>query len=197
MTERAEAVKEALDDLGLSEEPAQRWETTPGIPDLGGLVQFKKALSCIDPLDTAAFEHYIPDSVVIDQAIDTRAYVRGWSRAIVIPTDVPIPTGPMVTRSTGIYSEPTAPNHYRWLALEVKRHFDELGARAIGPPLIFRTSGYGGTRPLLGVIMKLDLTPPDGQDWQPAANWGMLHNQRDPTAEEKKQWQGGLKSSTV
>lgn len=188
---RSEAVSEALEDLGLSEPPKPRWETTAGFSDLNAreLVNFKKALACVDPLDTAAFEHYIPSGVVVDKAIDTRAFTRGWSRAIVIPTDVAIPSGPLVERATGIGTEPNARNHYLFLAIEVKRHYDELGAKAMGPPLVFRTNGGGGARPLLGVIMKLDLTPPDGQDWKPAANWALLEQNRTPTEDEKRMWQ--------
>lgn len=187
MSQRSEAVQEALDDLGLSEAPKQRWDTTPELADITprGMVNLKKAMACIDALDTAAFANYIPDQVVIDQAMSARSFTRGWTRVVYIPTNVPIPTGQAVERAIGISSEPTAQNHYRWLAVEVKRHFVELGARSMAPPLLFRTNG---DRPILGVIMKFDLTPVDGQEWKPGASWGLLHEQRDPTDDEKLQW---------
>ena len=51
---------------------------------------------------------------------------------------------------------------YPWLALELKKLYDGYGARGVSPPLLWRTNGYEGTVPLIGLIAKFDLTPKDG-----------------------------------
>jgi hypothetical protein len=88
---------------------------------------------------------------------------------------LPVPSNRKVFRATGIGNEPNAHNHYLWLAQELGRHVEELGARAIAPPLIFRTSGATGTVPFLGCILKLDVRPKDGQTvLDQGANWALL-----------------------
>jgi hypothetical protein len=174
---------DALERLGLDKAPEARlpglWEQDAPPPGKA-LLNFKKALQLVDPIETASFEKYIPDGVVIDQAMDTRAFNPEASRCVMLRTDQPIPSNYRVFRSTGIGTEPNTNNHYMWLAQELGRHILELGARAISPPLIFRTSGSNGTVPFIGLIMKMDTRPADGMTVaDQGANWGLL-GQRAP-----------------
>ena len=169
--------KEILSSLGLDRPPTGRYEVgVPHTVPIGSrLLNFKKALQLVDPIETASFGRYIPNDLVIDQSIDTRVYNPDTSRMVPIRTDLPIPTGPKVERATGIGAEPNAHNHYLWLATELKRHVVELGASAVSPPLIFRTHGYGGTVPLLGAMFSLVVRPADGLTKEDvAANWAVL-----------------------
>ncbi len=169
--------KEILQKLGLDTLPGPRYQVTDPhhIPSGSQLLNFKKALKLVDAIETAAFGRYIPDTLIVDQSLDSRAFSAAHSRAIMIRTDLPIPGGPKVFRSTGIGAEPNTHTHYLWLAQELKRHVDELGATAISPPLIFRTSGHDDTAPLLGAVFKLDLRPKDGQTAEDmGANWALL-----------------------
>lgn len=147
------------------------------IPVGSALLNFKKALQLVDPLESAAFEKYIPDGVVIDQTMDARVYHPEASKCITFRTDLPIPSNRRVFASTGIGTEQNAQNQYLWLAQELGRHWEELGARAMAPPLVFRTHGANGTVPLLGLMLKLDLRP---KDENAKANWGLLGH-REPT----------------
>jgi hypothetical protein len=169
--------QEILSKLGLDRPPTGRYEV--GVPHSqpsgSQLLNFKKALQLVDPIETASFGRYIPNDLVIDQSIDTRVFDPENSKMVPIRTDLPIPSGPKVYRATGIGSEPNAHNHYLWLAQELRRHVIELGARATSPPLIFRTHGYGGTVPLLGAMFTLDTRPPTGLTKDDiGANWALL-----------------------
>lgn len=158
-------ITKALRELGLKRIPTPRAAAPPpraGIEDAAKLFNFRKALSCVDPLDTASFSRYIPEKIVIDHSLDPRRFVPGWTYAICVPTDVPVPSNDVVYRATGISSSPTKRNFYLELAGSLLRAYNEYGARAMSRPLIFRTSGYQGTRPLMGVIVTFDRTPPEG-----------------------------------
>lgn len=176
--------QQALDALGLANAPAPRlpglWEQ-PAAPPGKQILNFKKALQLVDPIETATFAKYIPDDVIIDQAMDARSFSTEGSKCVMLRTDVPIPSVRAVFRSTGIGSEPNAHNHYLWLGQELGRHFLELGARAMAPPLVFRTNGANGTVPFLGLVMRLDLRPKDGQTvLDQGANWALMGEKRAP-----------------
>ncbi len=139
------------------------------------MLRYRKVLSLIDPIETAAFERYIPWGIQIDQSLDARVFHPEYTRAISIRSDVPIPTAARIEKSTGIGAAPTAHNHYLWLATELVRHRDELGFAACAPPLIFRTNGAEGTQPLVGWITKVRYAVPDGQTTlDVGSNWGLL-----------------------
>lgn len=144
-------------------------------------ITFKMAVALIDPIESASFMRYIPDWVEVDNSLDPRAFSPDHSRAISIFTDVPIPTHPKITRATGISSLPTAQNQYLFLSLEIQRHIVELGAAAISPVHLFRTSGGEGHRPLLGAIFKVRYEIPDGLSREDiGANLGVLSEKRVP-----------------
>lgn len=167
--------EEILDRLGLDKMPPPRIagleDSYKQMPSGSQLLNFKKALQLVDPIETAAFEPYIPDDVVIDQSIDPRSFSPDTSRAIMLRTDIPIPSNLRVFRSTGISRTPNAHNHYRWLGQELSRHMLEFGSRAVSPPLIFRTHGADKTAPLLGMIIKLD---PRKRHENAGANWALM-----------------------
>lgn len=168
---------EILSTLGLDKIPEPRYEVGDPHPGLTGsqLLNFKKALQLADSIESAAFMRFVPNAVVVDQALDPRAFSPQYSKAVMIRTDLPIPTGPKVQKVTGISSSPTADNHYRWLWIEIQRYITELGASAISPVLITRTSGAEGTVPLLIASFKLDLRPKDGQTMEDiGANLALL-----------------------
>jgi hypothetical protein len=174
MDQRADALKA----LGLDKAPDARvpglWEQDAPPPGRA-LLHFRKAVQLVDPIETAAFEKYIPDGVIIDQSMDARHFHKDYSKCVMLRTDQPIPSNRRVFASTGIGVEPNAHNHYLWLAQELGRHFLEMGADAIAPPLLFRTSGADGTVPFLGLVMKLRPKIPDGQTaLDVGANWAML-----------------------
>lgn len=141
------------------------------VPVGSAVLNFKKALQLVDRLETASFDRYIPDGIVIDQTMDATAFHPEASKCITFRTDLPIPSNRRVFSSTGIGTEQTAQNQYLWLAQELGRHWEELGARAMAPPLVFRTHGHNGTVPLLGLVMKLDLRPRDEGE---QVAWGLL-----------------------
>jgi len=144
-------------------------------PGKGDLVNYRKALELVDIIETAAFEKYLPDDVVIDQTVDTRAFDPGSTRAISIRTDMPIPSNYRIFRSTGIGREPNSHNYYLWMAQEIKRHVLELGACAISRPYIFRVGGQQKTVPFIGAIFKVIVKPKDGQtELDMGARWGLL-----------------------
>ena len=169
---------EALKTLGLDRAPDARipglWEQDAPPPGRA-MLHFKKALQLVDPIETAAFAKYIPDGVVIDQEMDARQFHRDYSKCVMLRTDQPIPSNRRVFAATGIGTEPNAHNHYLWLAQELGRHFLEMGAAAIAPPLLFRTSGADGTVPFLGLVMKLKVKRTDGADaLDGGANWALM-----------------------
>lgn len=145
------------------------------------MLRYRKVLSLIDPIETAAFERFIPWGIQIDQSLDARVFHPEYTRAISIRSDIPIPTVAKIERITGIGSAPTAHNHYLWLARELGRHQEELGFVACAPPLIFRTNGAEGTMPLVGWITKVRYELKDGLTrLDVGANWGLLTNKRTP-----------------
>jgi len=168
--------EEVLKTLGLDKLPDPRIPVPDSHPPPGnGLLNFKKAVQLVDYLETAAFTKYIPDGVNIDQSMDSASFDPEASRCISLRTDLPIPSNRKVFGATGIGAEPNAQNHYLWLAQELGKHVEELGARAIAPPLVFRTNGANGTVPFLGLIMKLDLHIPDGKTvLDQGANWALM-----------------------
>ena len=166
-----------LEKLGLDKLPEPRFEVPHEIPKqgLGDLVSYRQAMAIHDPIETAAFHRYLDDWIVIDQSINTGSFDPESTRAVTIPWKREIPSNKRIFRSTGIGKEPNAHNHYLWMAQEVARHVTELGARAISPPWVFRTSGAEGTEALLGVIFKVDVRPENGQTkLDIGANWALL-----------------------
>lgn len=134
--------EETLKALGLDRLPDPRYEVSEGpkLPTGTELVNFRKALMCVDALETAAFSHYIPDSIVIDQRIDTRAFKKGYSEAICIPAYGPIPgVARKTTHATGITTHGDRHNRFLWLANDLKGYYDYKGAKACSPPLLAST----------------------------------------------------------
>lgn len=160
-----------LKELKLERIPVPRCETpTPraSISDAAAIINHRKALAFVDALETAAFERYIPDGIVINTDLDAHFYVPSWTYAVCVPTDRPAPVTPQVTLATGITGEINRQNQFLELALAIKRAYDEYGARGMSKPLIWRTSGAPDalgrpTLPLLGAIVVFDRRPPDGQ----------------------------------
>lgn len=174
--------EDVLAELGLDQMPPAR---LPGLEQKkiagGGMLKWKKAVQLIDPIETAAFMRYAPDDIPFDQSLDPIPFSPDHSRALSIRTDVPIPMHPKIAKATGMTAEPTAQNHYIWLWIEVDRHLIELGAKAVSPVKIFRTSGAEGTWPLLGALFKLSFAVPDGLARADiGANWGVLSDRRTP-----------------
>jgi hypothetical protein len=150
-------------------------------PSATSMMTFKMAVSIVDPIESAAFMRYLPDRIRVDQDLDARDFSPDHSRAISIFTDEAIPLHPKIARALGMTEEPNAHNHYIWLANEVDRHLNELGAVSVSPVLIFRTSGGMGHRPLLGALFKLRYEIPDGQTrYDIGSNLGLLTDKRTP-----------------
>src|SRR5262249_3990857 len=72
-------------------------------------------------------------------------------------------------------------NFLLWMGVELRHHWTALKPRAMAPPLLCRGMGgrayrkIPGARPFLGLAMKFDMRPPDGQtmrDIRP--EYGML-----------------------
>lgn len=169
--------QEILSKLGLDRLPDPRYSVSAAHDVLSGarLLNHKKALKLVDPIESAAFMRFVPDDIVIDQSLDARIFSSTFSRAVMIRTDVKIPTGPKVFAATGIGAEPTAENHYRWLWVEIRKYIDGLGACAVSPILISRTHGADGTVPLLIASFKLDIRAKDGETIEDqAATWALL-----------------------
>lgn len=155
-----------LEELGLDKLPEPRYEVPEEHPPLpvGGYMSFRKSLECVDPIATAAFERYIPSSCVVDQGLSARDFHAFWTKGISIRTDLPVPSNERIWRSTGI--EPYVNQEqarYLWLAVELRKLYEGHQARRMSLPLVWRTNGHEATVPLLGFIVKLDLTPDDGQ----------------------------------
>lgn len=173
--------EEVLKNLGLDKMPEAR---LPGSDPVGNVnprsnIVFKMAVQLIDPIESAAFMKYLPDWIVVDQSLDPRSFDPDHSRAMSLFTDAPIPMHPKISKALGMTSEPNAQNHYIWLAQDVARHVVELGASAISPVHIFRTSGGDGNRPLLGAIFKVKYDIPDGLSREDVgANLGHLGGKR-------------------
>lgn len=128
---------------------------------------FYKAVRLIDPIETAAFERFIPDFCVLDLAIDTRIFKRGMSHLASVRIDMPPPSDDRIAATTGVLSRrhPDAmsrPNFYRWLGIIVADWYRQINAEAMGVPLIFATRApKNGARnpwnpivPILGAICK-------------------------------------------
>lgn len=169
--------EEALRALGLDKAPDPRYKVADPhtVPSGSQMLNHKKVLQLVDPIESAAFMRFLPDDILIDHSLDARVFHGSYSRSVLLRTDLPVPTGPKVQKVLGITNEATAENHYRWLWVEVRRYISGLGARAVSPVLISRTHGYGGTTPLLIASFKLDLRPKDGQTLDDlAANFALL-----------------------
>lgn len=156
--------EEVLQKLGLDKMPEARMKGLEQreIPSGGGMLKWKKACQLLDAIESAAFMRYCPDGIVVDQSLDPTSFDPSHSRIISIPTDRPAPVNPKITRATGISANNTAQDQYLYLWTEVVRYVMELGASAISPIRVFRTSGAEGTVPLLGAVFKLDYKIPDG-----------------------------------
>ena len=151
--------------MGLDAPPRLRMEAPAAAPPSEFRPKFYKALMLVDQIETWAFERFLPDFIVIDQNIDARIHSPELSFAVCVRTDIPPPSNLKIWNATGIQPDTnTAENQYRWLAVEVGRHYRELGAVAMGLPLVYRTNGKKGLIvPYLGAILKFDRTPKDGQ----------------------------------
>ena len=177
---RAEVAKA----LGMDSIPKPRYDDLPAVHDVSSVQErwnFMKALACVDSLGTAAFHKYLPDRLVIDQQMNAREFRRGWSYAIHLDTSKPVPSNRKIKAATGIGTGRNESNWYGWLAQWCMRAYEELGARKMAPPLLWRTRGeklHGryAIVPVLGVIIKLDRTPPDGLRMEDlAGSVGILH----------------------
>lgn len=183
--------QEIAAELGLDKLPSARMD----MPDeqkpvpTGFMIKWKKAASLIDPIETAAFGKYIPDGCAIDQGMDARSpsASRDENWAINCRTDQEIPSNLRVVRSTGIGSIPNANNHYLWLANELDAAYKVSGARAMSPPLVFRTNGHENTVPLLGILVRWNLTPQDGQTKADLKKfgWAMLGEKKTAKVDEE------------
>jgi hypothetical protein len=111
----------------------------------------------LDPILTAKFARYIPDAMIVDSAIDTLSYRPDWSFCMTVRTDIPPPVNPLMTRVTGIAPVIDDGNFMLWIGRELENRANELGSFRIGPPQVFRT------KDLMGVMVKYDRTPVDGQ----------------------------------
>jgi len=177
---KAEVAKE----LGLADVPRPRYDDLPEVHDLPTVREkwnFMKAVALVDPLASAAFMNYLPSRLVVDQSINPREYRQGWSWCTHVRTDKPIPVNRKITAATGIGHGRNEKNWYGWLAQWVLRVYTELNARSVSPCLVWRTRGERKRGryvivPVLGVIFKLDRTPPDGRRIEDMVNqMGLLH----------------------
>ena len=178
------AEREIADDLGLSELPPPRYGDIPkemaSPEELGEVMRFKKALTLVDPIATAAFSRFIPNQMIVDQGIDARGWSRGYSFAVQIRTDKPPVVNRKVTAATGITKELNERNFYAQIALRMYQLYVEMGAHCVSPPLIFRTTVKDrrtGARPLIGAIFKFGRVPRDGSLLESIqSGWGLLHD---------------------
>ena len=172
-----DGIAKALEVLGLDRAPDPRYKVTDPhtVPSGKQLLNHKKAIQLVDAIESASFMRFVPDDIQIDQSLDARLFHPQYSRAVMLRTDLPVPSGPKIAKVLGITGEATAENHYRWLWVEVRRFITELGATAISPVLITRTNGANGTIPLLIASFKLDLRPATGQTFDDiGANLALL-----------------------
>lgn len=161
-----------LRELKLEKIPQPR-EAVPSpradIRNSSQIINFKKAVACVDALETAAFERFIPDGVSVNQQVDTRTFVPGWSMAFMVPTDRPVPMNEKLAAlmNVKLTDASTKAAYFAELGTQIRRAYSEYGARSISPPLVFSTSGAKteigkSTTPFIGVIVTFDRTPPDG-----------------------------------
>lgn len=179
----AKRKQELAEQLGLDKPPVPRMpvpEENKPIPR-EFRPTFYKALQLVDQIETWAFERFIPDTCAIDQTMDARIHDPQRSACIIVRTDVPPPSNPLIHRATGITPDEASPeNFYLWLAIEVRRAYTEWGARRMAPPLIIRTQGkkrrwFSSIVPFIGAITKFDLRISDGSTLDSAAaNVGCL-----------------------
>lgn len=182
---------ETLKELHLKAEPESRYDL-PKEPEDGARaetsaasVNFLKAVSLVDYLATAKFQRFIPDEIQIDASVDTYGFVPGYSHAVMVRTDIPVPTSKKLTASTGIRGVKDESDFMLWLALELRRAYAEFGASGCSKPLIFRTNGHDHTVPFIGVIVKFVLKPKDGQTIADLRNdWGVVAPKSDFTDEQ-------------
>jgi hypothetical protein len=163
--------------LGISQLPETRYDA----PDPGespAAVKLWKALKCVDVIETCAFERYIPPRIVIDQTMDPYSLSTENTWAAAVRTDVPIPSHVKIERICGIGATPNAHHHYIWLAQIFGQHWDELGPVGSSRPLVWRTNGYEGSKPFLGLIFKLDFSP--GDRLNVGANWALMMDKPAP-----------------
>lgn len=177
---RAEVVKE----LGFASMPVPRYEDLPKTHDVSAVQEkwnFMKALTCVDVLASARFMNYLPNGIVVDQSMDPRSFKRGWTTALKLDTSQPIPVNNKITAATGIGHELNESNWYTWLAQHLWWYYQESGAKAISPCLVFRTRGEKKrrrwvARPMLGVTCMMDRSSPYSTvELSQGAQIGMLH----------------------
>ena len=149
--------EEILKELGLDKLPAPRVDAPTGPGGLRGSVKWIQCRDLVDPLETAAFHEFLDPSIVIDQSLDAKTWVKDACFGAAIPWKREIPSNYRIWRSTGIGATPHAKNLYLWLAAVVKAQWDLLNVRAVAPPLVFRTNGHDGTEALLGCLLKFDM----------------------------------------
>jgi hypothetical protein len=168
-----ERKQQLAEQMGLSAPPKPRYHDIPlenSPTNLQRFMNFRKmVMLCNDTILTNSFWPYIPDCVVIDHMMDGTVYSGENCFATLIRTDIPPPVNDNITRATGIKPTMDFVNFLIWMGLVVKEHWTALRPRAMAPPLLCR--GYGGkyyrrmpgAHPFLGIAMKFDLRPPDGQ----------------------------------
>lgn len=175
----AEREQELARDMGLDKAPTPRYSDIPKPnQNIGGLIQFRKALMLVDPLRTAAFHRYLNDSLFVDQTMDASVWSQEQSFAVMVRTDVPPPVNDPITRATGIRPTTDDQDYFRWLATCVLEQWTVLAARKMAPPLIFAGGGKhwrrdpklkaAGAVPFMGVISKYERGPALG------ANYGVI-----------------------
>jgi len=175
--------EEIRKELGLDKLPEAR---LPGAEPAGNTnprsnITFKMAVQLVDPIESEAFMRYLPDWIPVDQSLDPTSFDPQHSRAMSLFTDEKIPMHPKIARALGMTEVPHAQNHYIWLAQDVARHISELGAEAVSPVRIFRTSGGNGHRPMLGCIFKVRYDLPDGLTRADiGSNIGLIMDRRIP-----------------
>ena len=183
----AERRDEVIRELGLQNLPNPRYDDLPKAHDVAAVQEkwnFMKAMTCVDVLASARFMNYLPNGIVVDQSMDPRSFKRGWTTALKLDTSQPIPVNNKITAATGIGHELNESNWYTWLAQHLWWHYQESGARAISPCLVFRTRGERRRRkwvakPMLGVTCMMDRSAAYSADQFQGAQVGILH----PTTE--------------
>lgn len=171
MERKPDTLEDIKKRLGIDQLPEPRYEMATPNRD-PSTVKLWKALQLVDAIETAAFERYIPSKIIIDQSINSYSLTVSNTFGAAVRTDVPIPSHVKIEKATGIGTAPHAHNHYNWLAQKLGQHWDELGPVGCSSPLVWRTYGGRGEKPLVGLIFHLSFLP--GNRLDVGANWAVL-----------------------
>jgi hypothetical protein len=158
--------RKMAEGFGLDALPVPKYDDLPEGQDnaeaISELVNFRKAVSIVDPIMSAAFWPYLSDALCLDQHMDTRTFKRGCSFAVVVPAFGAMPVNQKIAAATGVGFENNFKNRCIWMAQELLWHYRYFGARRISPPLVYLAGHEGVVGSTQGVIFQLDRTPPDG-----------------------------------